>query len=389
MLGRLVFRFVIVAALGFPCVSNAQRQTLPGLGDSKAPLEIEADNGLELIQERKLVIAKGNVVAKQGPVELRADIVSASYEDGPKGQRRIRRVDAVGNVNVKTEKERLYGDRVTYDLVRELMIVTGKEMRIEAAKQTITADQSMEYWGAEHRAVARGNALVTQDATSMRADVIEAILAKRGDRQEPTLKPDQKVKKAIVASSQVPGFTGAGAALNGGNAALERIRAWGNVVIRTGTEVVEGDRGDFDVASQIATLTGNVQVTRGKNKLSGEQAIVNLRTGVSKVTGTNSARVRTILYPGGAKGAQGSNASTVDPAASPVQSNKASVGGLPGKSPSLQADDASLTPQTPAAAPAPLQVPATVVNMSPVPPARRPAIPGGNPVPRPRPQGLQ
>ena len=60
--------------------------------------------------------------------------------------------------------------------------------------------------------------------------------------------------------------------------------------------------GDYDVSSQIATLTGNVQATRGKNKLSGDKAIVNLATGVSKIIGGKSARVRTILYPGGGKG---------------------------------------------------------------------------------------
>ena len=237
----------------------AQQPTLPGLGDPSAPLEIEADNGLELYQDRQLVVAKGNVVAKQGEVVLRSDLLSASYEDSETGQRRIRRLDAVGNVRIETAKERLFGDYVTYDLVRELMVITGDDMRIEAPSQTIRARDSLEFWGAEQRAVARGDAVVTQDTTSMRADVIEAIL--RRDPQKP-------VKPA------------AGLA-------------------QTASEIVEGDRGDYDVPNQIATLTGNVQISRGKNQLNGEQAVVNLKSGVSRLTGGKTGRVRSILFPGG------------------------------------------------------------------------------------------
>ncbi len=253
----------------------AQQPTLPGLGDPSAPLEIEADNGLELYQDRQLVVAKGNVVAKQGEVVLRSDLLSASYEDSETGQRRIRRLDAVGNVRIETAKERLFGDYVTYDLVRELMVITGDDMRIEAPSQTIRARDSLEFWGAEQRAVARGDAVVTQDTTSMRADVIEAIL--RRDPQKPV-----KPAAGLAQTNSV-----------------ERIRAWGHVVIQTASEIVEGDRGDYDVPNQIATLTGNVQISRGKNQLNGEQAVVNLKSGVSRLTGGKTGRVRSILFPGG------------------------------------------------------------------------------------------
>jgi lipopolysaccharide export system protein LptA len=291
---------VLLAALGISATAQAQQQTLPGLGDPKAPLEIEADNGLELFQDRNLVVAKGNVVARQGLVVLHSDILSASYEDSPQGQRRIRRIDAVGNVRIETEKERLFGDHVTYDLVRELMVVTGEGLRIEAQNQTIKADKSLEFWGAEQRAVARGNAQVSQEGTTLRADVIEAQLSKRTGKNANSAKSiPAKASQAKTSQAKIAGLPSVGAALTSGNTSLERIRAWGNVVITTPTEIVEGDQGDYDVPNQLATLSGNVQITRGKNKLSGEQAIVNLKTGVSRLTGGKSGRVRTILFPGG------------------------------------------------------------------------------------------
>lgn len=270
----------LMLALSAGAGAQAQPAGLPGLGNANAPLEIEADRGLELYQDRNMVVAKGNVVARQGEVILRADIVSATYEEGPGGQRRIRRLDAVGNVRITTGRERLYGDHVTYDLARELMVATGRDMRIEAENQTIRAERSLEFWGAEQRAVARGNASVTQEATSLRADVIEALLKPKGAKTAPD-------------RAAPGGFAGAQ------GTSVDRVNAWGGVVIKTASEIVEGDRGEYDVPNQVAKLSGNVRISRGRNQLNGEEAIVNLKTGVSRLTGGRSGRVRTILFPDG------------------------------------------------------------------------------------------
>lgn len=253
----------------------AQQPGTASIGDPGAPLEIEADNGLELYQDRQLVVAKGNVIARQGTVVLRADLLSASYEEAG-GERQIKRLDAVGNVRINTGSERLFGEHATYDLARELMVVTGDNMRIETELQTITAEESLEFWGAEQRAVARGNAVVTQDTTSLRADLMEAMLTNKDGRSGNTAPTNVGI---------------------GQGSSVERVRAWGAVTIRTPSEIVEGDEGDYDVANQVATLTGNVRISRGENQLNGHRAIVNLKTGVSRLVGGNGTRVRTILFP--------------------------------------------------------------------------------------------
>lgn len=284
---------VVFLLLSAMMAADAQQSGLAGLGNPNEPLEIEADNGLELYQDRNLVVAKGNVVAKQGEVTLRSDLLSAAYDGGEgdadankdQGPRRIRRLDAVGNVRIETARERLFGDHATYDLVRELMIITGDGLRIEGSDQIITADDSLEFWGKEQRAVARGNAEAAQGTTRLRADVIEAELQQR----------DQADKASAPASSQ----SGSGPLGVGQASAVKRIRAWGRVVIRTPTEIVEGDRGDYDVANQVATLTGNVRISRGRNQLNGEKAVVDMKSGVSRLSGGSTGRVRSILFPGG------------------------------------------------------------------------------------------
>ncbi|MCB9930675.1 MAG: hypothetical protein H6844_14835 [Alphaproteobacteria bacterium] len=331
----------------------AQQPGLPGLGSSNAPLEIEADNGLELYQDRHMAVAKGNVVARQGEVTLRADILSATYEDTPEGQRRIRRIDAVGHVRISTAREKLFGEHVTYDLARQLMLVSGKNMRIEAQKQTIRADESLEFWSGENRAVARGNAVVTQDTTSLRADVIEALL-KPKDKRGKTAKtqPDTAAAGPFPAEAS----------------AVDRIRAWGRVTIKTPSETIEGDRGDYEVDGQVATLSGNVRISRGRNQLNGEEAIVNLKTGVSRLTGGKGGRVRTILFPGSGGGLD---------APAPLSSRREEAAGQSAK-PAAPAKDAGAAPTDPPMikAPPPPKTPSPANTLSPaMPPAPPPLTP--------------
>lgn len=103
----------------------------------------------------------------------------------------------------------------------------------------------------------------------------------------------------------------------GGKQSLKRVEALGNVVITTPTEIARGNRGDYDAESQVATLSGNVRLTRGDNQLNGDRAEVNMKTGISKlladegpstVSRTNPAegkRVRVLIMPGQAESGKG------------------------------------------------------------------------------------
>lgn len=268
--------FSILAVLvlaSFPAA--AQLNPLGNTGGNDQPLELESDKGLELHQDRNMVVARGNVVVRQGNIKLRADIVSASYKD-IEGRRSIHRVDAIGSVVINTEKEQLTGEHATYDLERELFLLKGRNLRIDAENQTVTAEESLEYWDQEKRAIARGEATAIQksDNTRLRADVIEALLAPRG------------------------GVQAASTAATPEKLALNLVQAWGNVRIRTENEQVEGDKGSYDAVNQIATLEGNVVITRGKNHLMGAKAEVNMATGVSRLVAAPGKRVRSVFYPG-------------------------------------------------------------------------------------------
>ena len=84
--------------------------------------------------------------------------------------------------------------------------------------------------------------------------------------------------------------------------AISRIDAVGSVFITSTRETAQGDKGVYDVENNLITLTQNVVLTRGENVIRGEQMVLNLLTGQSRVDGgvgttQSGGRVRSLFVP--------------------------------------------------------------------------------------------
>ena len=224
-----------------------------GLGvlrqDSKEPLEIDAERGIEWNQAKRIYVARGNVRAAQGEVAVYAEELVAHYRDAARGGTEIFRLDADGNVRVASRSETAYGDRGVYDVDRGILVLTGRQLRLEATNAKITARDSLEYWELRQMAVARGKAHAKQGTNQIWADILSAYLHK--DRQ--------------------------------GKTAIRRIEAFDRVRLETLQDVVVGDRGLYDLDSRTAILCGSVTIIRGDHKLAGQVAEVNLASGRARL----------------------------------------------------------------------------------------------------------
>ncbi|MFN8984430.1 MAG: LptA/OstA family protein, partial [Alphaproteobacteria bacterium] len=76
------------------------------------------------------------------------------------------------------------------------------------------------------------------------------------------------------------------------------VEAYGRVEIRTAEEVIRGDSGVYTPPNGLARLLGNVRIVRGDNTLTGQEAIVNMQTGISRLVATPGERVRGLIVPG-------------------------------------------------------------------------------------------
>lgn len=77
--------------------------------------------------------------------------------------------------------------------------------------------------------------------------------------------------------------------------AITRLVASGGITFATTAEAAEATAADYDIASGILVLTGDVLLTQGRNALSAERMTVNLRDGSAQLEG----RVRTVFLPEG------------------------------------------------------------------------------------------
>lgn len=278
--------WLLILPLAWALGSGAALGQGLGLGaTSSKPIEVYADQGIEWNQKEKLYIARGNAKAIQGDTTVHADTLTAHYEETKGKGSEITRIIALGNVKIVSPEQTVYGDRGVYDAQKGMLVLTGKKLRLETKEDIVTARDSLEYYDKKGLAVARGNAVLRQrnppkgGGRTVRADILTTQSAPGRGRQQSAAKKQT---------------TGKGRD-------LRRMDAYGNVVITRPGEIALGQRGVYRPNEQTAELWGKVRITRGENQMNGERAIVNFKTGVSRLIagqgGKGQPPVRVLIVP--------------------------------------------------------------------------------------------
>ncbi len=244
---------------------------------SGTPLEIYADQGLELSQDSKTVIGRVNAKAIRGRVTVNGDVLTAHYREKPTvpgqptpapaaptptpapgaaaddkpagGSNEIWRVEADGHVSIATPTQAAYGDHADYNIDDAVVVLTGHDLRLLTPTDIVTAKDSLEYWEHRQQAVARGGAVAVRAEKRIQADILVADFAQNADKQM----------------------------------AMQRAHGYDHVILTTPSEVVTGNRADYNVETGIVTVTGSVKITREENQVNGGYAVVNLNTGISRI----------------------------------------------------------------------------------------------------------
>ena len=76
---------------------------------------------------------------------------------------------------------------------------------------------------------------------------------------------------------------------------ISRLLASGGVTFVTAEDAAEAQTADYDVATGMLKLNGDVLLTQGASAISAERMVLNVQTG----TATMEGRVRTVLQQGG------------------------------------------------------------------------------------------
>ncbi|MBI1776073.1 MAG: hypothetical protein HYR63_12070 [Proteobacteria bacterium] len=268
-IGGLLLAVTLLA----PEAARAQGISLSQKSD--VPIEVEADQGIEWLRDQQVYLARGNAKATRGQVTIYGDTLTARYRpksgakpataDAGTGSTEIYQLEALGNVRIATPTETAWAERAVYDADQAVIVLFGRNLKLETTTDVLTARDSLEYWDKRQLAVARGNAVAQRADRRIRADTLSAQFVEVAGR-------GQK---------------------------LQRVDAFGNVEVRTDLEVARGDKGVYLADREVATLIGQVRITRGQNQLEGEVAEVDMKSGVSRMLSATQgqARVRGLFVP--------------------------------------------------------------------------------------------
>ena len=336
------------------------------------PIQITARDGIEWRQADQVVIANGDAKAVRANVTVTADRLIAWYrkKEAPNGSpvtqqpapaangaagstetegNEVYRLRAEGNVHIFTATDQAWGDQATYDLDQAVLVMTGRALKLASPDNTLTARDTLEYWSRKHMSVARGDAVVvTSDARRVAADVLVAFMVDAPVASAGSAQGGGQAGGAPVAAKPAPaGGAPAGGAPAGDSTAamagkLEHVEAFNNVSVRTQTEIVTGDRGVYVPDTGIARLGGHVRITRGPNQVNGNEAVVNMKTGIATLLAGAGGRVSGLVMPGDRSTGAALTAGAPDKAA------PAKAAPAPGTAPAA----------APPAVPAPVQPPA-------------------------------
>ena len=79
-----------------------------------------------------------------------------------------------------------------------------------------------------------------------------------------------------------------------GTGAIQHMRADGKVFLSNGAETAQGAWAEYDVASGMIRMGGDVVLTQGDNAISGESLVIDLNAGTGRIEG---GRVKSVFTP--------------------------------------------------------------------------------------------
>lgn len=86
---------------------------------------ITARDSLEYWEKRQLAVARGDAEATRDKRKIRADTLSAQLVEGANKELKLRRVDAFGNVDVRTDQEVAKGEKGVYQIEQGTATLIG------------------------------------------------------------------------------------------------------------------------------------------------------------------------------------------------------------------------------------------------------------------------
>jgi lipopolysaccharide export system protein LptA len=139
ILAAMMLAAALVAAAGAALGQSSQRLTGLRLTGNQ-PIQIESDR-LEIFDKDRKAVFSGNVSVTQGDTQVKAGRMTVHYssDGGPVagGGAAIERLEADGTVYVRSRNQVATGDRGTFDMRSEVLVMTGEKVVLSEGDNVI------------------------------------------------------------------------------------------------------------------------------------------------------------------------------------------------------------------------------------------------------------
>lgn len=265
----------------------------PGKAEAPArrtPVQITSQR---VVGSRNQAVFKGDVVVKQGTMDLRCDEMIAHYN----GPREVTRVECVGNVRAVDGDRTARGERADFDVPTGLLVVTGNPeaqdptTHLRGTELRMTAGNKNHEYQVENAVVTLQSAPLKQPSRKESSSPKEpAVISSRrvvGSNNQAVFTGDVVVKQRTMdlrCDKMIAHYNGP--------REVTRAECVGNVRAVDGDRSARGERADFDVPTGLLVVKGNpeardptthlrgseVRMTVGKSNFEVKDAVITVET---------------------------------------------------------------------------------------------------------------
>lgn len=165
----------------------------------------------------------------------------------------------------------------------------------------ILADNALEWNRALSTFTATGNATITQGSDKI---IAPTITANYTDTEDGTVINSITASSSATLSREGQILTADKIIAHFENGELNTVDATENVVLKTDKETLYGDKATYNALKQHVLITGDVRIEQGSNLLSGDRAEFDLQKNISTLTASknhNNSRVKATFFTKGGK----------------------------------------------------------------------------------------
>lgn len=250
---KKILKILYLNIFSFFLFFNALSQQKIDTFSNGKPIEIFADKGIEWHKNDKKYIANGNAKAIQDDFIVTSDSLEAYYTEDDGEETKIDLLRALGNVVIKNKSAKIFGGKIaTFEVKKDYFKIIGDNLTLISQKDRLTAKKKIEFWRKENIAIATGNAVANREKKYiLRAHRLAWYLEKENSEKE--------------------------------SFSIKKIVGFKNVEIENDNEIAFSDKALYNNKKEECKLFGNVKIKRGENFLTGDFAVINMKTGVSKL----------------------------------------------------------------------------------------------------------